>query len=110
MDGNAFVEEASHWAKKLVLSEMRCPGDHGPAMRRIARQVGVRWTLLKNLHYRLPHDVGTAEFTALGEAYAQRKLYQQERENYTPKTALGRILVGLLDAALDEKVGALNDD
>ncbi len=109
MQSRDFVDDAAHWARRLTLSEMQCPGDYGPAMRRLSRKLGVRWTVLKNLHYRAPKIVDVADFTALGEAYDQRQLYRKERSGYRPKTVLGRLLVRALDTALDEGDGAVGD-
>lgn len=100
----SYVDDAVGWARDLTQAESRCPGDYGNAMQRLARQIGVPFRVLWNLHYRRPKTIDAANFVSLGAAYEQRRLYREERDGYAPKTRLGRFLVGALDAALDETV------
>ena len=99
MPSSAYVDDAKSFAKALTLSEARCAGDYGNAMRRLSRQLGVRWTLLKNLHYREPKTVDAADFVALGTAYDERKLFNQARTRVEARTPIGKLFTGAADEA-----------
>ena len=112
MSSAEYVEDATEWAKALVLSDQRAAGDYGNAMRRVARRVGVPFSVIWNLHYRPPKAVDAKAFEKLGTSFAdeQRRLYRAERAAYTPHTALGRLLMRAADFLADENSGAVKDD
>ncbi len=95
---SAFVTEAREWATALVQAETRSPGDHGPAMRRVAAVTKVPWTLIFNLHYRLPKTLCVDHYATLGAHYvALQNKYRADRAAAQPKTALGRALLEIAD-------------
>lgn len=100
-----YVDDATDWAKALVLAETRCAGDYGNAMRRVARRVGVPFSVLWNLHYRSPKTVEANAFERLGVSYANVQNRQHnDGVEYAPRTALGRLLyrtANALDRAAD---------
>ena len=108
-DAGVYVEEASRWARSLVHSEARGPGDHQNAMRRVARRLHVPFNTLWRLHYRKPKTIGAEIFCALGEAIdAQPRRYREERALLEPKTALGRLLLRAADRLAGEDPKALD--
>lgn len=113
MSASAFVEEARDWAKELVRTESRRPGDHKPAMRRVARRVGVTFALLKNLHYRPPKSISVNDYLALYLDYhanEQSRKFREERANTKAKTLLGQILLRTADALVCQGIEAVSDD
>ncbi len=108
MSSSAYVEDAAEFAKALTWAEANSPGDYKNAMERAARKAGVSPGLLWRLRYRRPKIIDVADFEALGAAYEQRQLYRRERAEYAPKTALGRLLVRAIDAAIDEIPGVVS--
>jgi hypothetical protein len=92
---SAFVQEAESWARALVRSECRFPGDYSNAMRRVAGQIRVPLGVLWNLHYRQPKTIGVENYAALGAAYIpeQRQKYKESREAIVGCTALGEALI-----------------
>lgn len=112
MSASAFVEEATDWAKELVHVETKRPGDHKPAMGRVARRAGVSFALLKNLHYRPPKSISINDYLALYldfHANEQPKRYREERAGAKPKTIIGEILLRASDRMVRENVGAVSD-
>src|SRR5277367_4373012 len=106
MSSSAYVEEAEKWARSLVRNESRFPGDYGPAMRRLAARVGVSFTLLWRLHYKLPKSIDVENYLAIGEFFSereQRRKYGEERREVTARTRLGRYLLGAADRAAGEE-------
>lgn len=111
-----YVEDASDWAKALVLSETRCAGDYGNAMRRVARKLGVPFSVIWNLHYRPPKTVAANMFERLGASYAHEyHRHQRQGAGYAPRTALGRLVFraaasidGLADALDRQEDGAVD--
>lgn len=96
MRSAVYVEEAREWAKSLVHEESRFPGDHGPAMWRVASRVGVSFKFLYRLHYEPPKSLTVEKYSRLGEVYGvQERRFRRRPE---AKTALGRALVGVADA------------
>lgn len=113
---SAFVDDAADFANALTLADMVRAGDYGNAMRRVARQVGVSHSVLKHLRYDKPKEIGTADFSRLGAAYGRQRKTGRATVEVTPRTVIGRILVGVaasLDSAADtldrEDIGTLND-
>ncbi len=95
---SAFVTEAREWAMALVQAEARTLGDHGQAMRRVAESTKVPWTLIFNLHYRLPKTLCVDHYAKLGAHYvALQNRYRADRASVEPKTALGRALLQIAD-------------
>lgn len=110
MSASAFVEEATDWAKELVHVETKRPGDHMPAMRRVARRAGVSFALLKNLHYRPPKDISVNDYLALCLDYhanEQTRKFREERARTEAKTLLGQILLRAADRLGGEDVRAV---
>jgi hypothetical protein len=109
-DAGIYVEEAARWARSLVHSEARGPGDHENAMRRVARRLHVPFNTLWRLHYRKPKTIGAEIFCALGEAINDnQRRWKEEREHLEPTTTLGRALLGAADwLAREEKEEGLN--
>ena len=109
MPAGEYVEDAAEWAKALVLADQQCAGDYGNAMRRVARRVGVRFSVVWNLHYRLPKAISADDFEKLGASFVneQRRRYAEERSTTTPRTKLGRLLVRAADFMASEDVGAV---
>lgn len=107
MRAEAFVEEASVWAKALVRQECRFPGDYLPAMRRVARRLGLPFSILWALHYRKPKSLAVERYAALARAYAdeQARKYREERAAITATTALGKALLRALDSLAGEESG-----
>jgi hypothetical protein len=98
-DAATFVEEARDWAKTLVRSECRYPGDYAEAMRRVARRTKVNHGLLWALHYRAPKTVAVDQYAKLAGAVTDAQhAYRAERAAVEPKTWLGRALLGAADA------------
>lgn len=113
MSSSAYVEEAQKWAKSLVREESRFPGDYGRAMRSLAEKVGVSFTLLWRLHYKLPKSIDVENYLALAESFGEhekRRRYGEARREVAAKTQLGRYLLGFADRLAGEDVGAVNDD
>ena len=104
-----YVDDASDWAKAIVLAETSCAGDYGNAMRRVARRLGIPHSLLWNLHYRPPKSIPADAFEALGTKYAdeQKRRHQGEANEYHARTALGSLLLRGADA-LDRAADALD--
>ena len=95
---SAFVEEAQDWARRLVQSESRGPGDVDNAMRRLETRYGLPYALLYNLRYRPPRDILVSHFARLQAAYLaecerQQRLFAHERRITEAKSALGKVLV-----------------
>lgn len=63
------VEQSRAWATALVRAECRGAGDKGPAMRRVARRIGVAFSRLWALDYRPPKDVPASMYQRLARAY-----------------------------------------
>lgn len=105
--GSAYVDDAAEFARALVWADARGPGDYENAMNRVARRAGVSRGLLWRLRYRRPQSVAAADFEALGRAYNDCGLQQQERTRVEPKTAMGRWLIGAA-AALDSAAATLD--
>lgn len=113
MSSSAYVEEAQKWAKSIVRDESRFPGDYGSAMRRLASKIGVSFTLLWRLHYKLPKSIDVENYLALAEFFSEReqaRKYGEERHEANAKTALGRYLLRSADRISGEEDGAVNDD
>jgi hypothetical protein len=105
-----YVDEAQKWAKSLVRSECRFPGDYSDAMRRIARHTKVPFGLLWRLHYRVPKTIPVDRYALLAEAWAneQCERYRAERRAAEPQTWLGKALVRAADFVAGEE-GRLGD-
>jgi hypothetical protein len=99
MRAEAFVEEASAWAKELVNSESRYPGDYLPAMKRVSSKLGLPFTVLWALHYRKPKSLGVEKYAAIAKAYAdaQARMYRQERNGIQATTPFGQALLRVAD-------------
>ena len=65
---SALVEEARGWVRELVRQESRFPGDFGPAMVRVARQLRVPASRLKRLLYEPPKAISAELYLALMSA------------------------------------------
>lgn len=96
----AFVQDAQEWARRLVQSESRGPGDIPNAMRRLETRYGVPYSLLYNLRYRPPRDLLVSHFARLQAAYLaecerQKRLFENERKITEAKTRLGKAFAGL---------------
>ena len=76
MSSAAFVEDASRWARALVSSESRGPGDLDNAMRRVERRHGIPYRTLWGLRYRQPKDMLTSVYFALQAAYDAERARQ----------------------------------
>jgi hypothetical protein len=105
MRAEAFVEEASAWAKELVRGESRYPGDYLPAMKRVASKLGLPFTVLWALHYRKPKSLGVEKYAAIAKAYAdaQARKRNQERESVQATTPLGKALLRASDYLVREE-------
>ena len=68
MSSSAFVDEARGWVRDLVRQESRFPGDFGPAMVRVARQLRVPASKLKKLLYEPPKAISVDVYLALKSA------------------------------------------
>ena len=100
----AYVVEAAEWAKQIVRSEARFPGDYGPAMKRAARKVGVPFGLIWRLHYRAPNKIDVSDYAALGLFIdEQRKRFRGQRNDVQAHTAVGRALLGFADRLAGEE-------
>ena len=99
MIASAYVEEAVLWAKEIVREESRFPGDHGPAIDRVADKLNLPRRLIRDLHYRAPKEIGTHKWAALGVRYLEeQKKYADWRNRIKAKTPLAKALFGLADS------------
>lgn len=109
-EASVFVEEAKGWARELVVSDSRMPGDYKNAMRRVARKAAVPFHLIWSLHYRPPKSIDVGQWAALGNFYAgQRQKFNAERAAVMPRTALGALLLGAADRLAGQDAGVLKD-
>ena len=102
------MEEASDWAHALTRAECRFPGDYGPAMARVARDIGVPGRLLWRLRYRAPKTIDVHHYAALGAAYADER-YRAARAATTAKTTMGALLLGVADRLVGEDFPAVGE-
>lgn len=78
-DPNVYVVRARDWARCLTARENRGYGDFLPAMRRLARRIGLRsWRDLWTLHYRPPNRIFADIYEPLRLAY-EAECERQER-------------------------------
>ena len=106
MRASAFVDEAEECARALVRAESRFPGDYGPAMRRVARRLGISFGTLFDLHYRKPKQIAAERWAALVMEHAEQ--YRKERSAVHPRTAAGAALLRAADFVAGEKAGAVD--
>lgn len=67
------VDQAHEWSDEMVRRDLRGPGDVDNAMRRVARRIGVAYSLLWNLRYRKPKDIPTRQYLKLWCAWETLK-------------------------------------
>lgn len=112
MAAGVYVEEAAEWARTLTRAESGGrPGHYAPAMKRVARRVGVPAGLLRDLHYRPPKTIAADRYAALGAAFTdERSPYRTLRASATAKTALGALLLGVADRLAGEDLQTLGGE
>ena len=106
-----FANEASQWARFLVVDESSRPGDYKNAMRRVARHARVSFGLLWSLHYRTPKTISTGQYVALGRYLldVHRRKYREERAATLATTEFGRMLLRAADSLSGQEAGDLDD-
>jgi hypothetical protein len=99
--------DARVWARALIRSESRGPGDTEPAMRRLEGRYGIPWRTFWTLKYRPPSDVMVGVYLQLKAAYEaecerQEGLYRHERTNTQTRSRAFAPLLRAADALAGE--------
>lgn len=108
MSATAYVDQASHLAKRLISREALGPGDTDNAMRRCEQKFGLPYGFLWALRYRKPKRIFVDLYFKLQEAVEYQR-QQQERKFEHERTveATTRISKALIRAA--DCVAGAND-